>query len=79
MDQLENEKISRMGKEKKIVGGDHAQAEKFRTLINWLIQGGAKVYNYYYYSESVFNKKKKKILAHYNIYIYILYSFQNYF
>eukprot|EP00486_Rosalina_sp_Unknown_P007540 CAMPEP_0201577214 /NCGR_PEP_ID=MMETSP0190_2-20130828/23484_1 /ASSEMBLY_ACC=CAM_ASM_000263 /TAXON_ID=37353 /ORGANISM="Rosalina sp." /LENGTH=226 /DNA_ID=CAMNT_0048009001 /DNA_START=180 /DNA_END=857 /DNA_ORIENTATION=+ len=35
MNLLENEKIARMGKEKKTVGGDHAQAEKFRTLINW--------------------------------------------
>ena len=43
MNQLENEKIARMGKDDKIVGGHHAQAEKFRTLINWLIQGGAKV------------------------------------
>ena len=54
MDSLENAKIARMGKEKKIVGGDHAQAEKFRTLINWLIQGGAKVFIHVisYYTDS---------------------------
>ena len=33
-----------MDKDDKIVGGHHAQAEKFRTLINWLLQGGAKVF-----------------------------------
>eukprot|EP01084_Bolivina_argentea_P046641 85884_1 len=39
---LENLKIQTLDKDDKIVGGHHAQAEKFRTLINWLIQGGAK-------------------------------------
>ena len=43
MDNLENLKIQNLDKNDKIVGGHHAQAEKFRTLINWLIQGGAKV------------------------------------
>eukprot|EP01084_Bolivina_argentea_P163208 283967_1 len=39
---LDTLKIQKMDKNDKIVGGHHAQAEKFRTLINWLIQGGAK-------------------------------------
>eukprot|EP01083_Nonionella_stella_P066824 176305_1 len=42
MNNLDNLKINKLDKNDKIVGGHHAQAEKFRTLINWLIQGGAK-------------------------------------
>jgi len=42
MNSLETIRMNAMDKDDKIVGGHHAQADKFRTLINWLIQGGAK-------------------------------------
>jgi len=42
MNSLETIQMNLMDKDDKIVGGHHAQADKFRTLINWLIQGGAK-------------------------------------
>jgi len=35
-------KMNRLDKNEKIVGGHHAQADNFRTLIEWLLQGGAK-------------------------------------
>ena len=43
LDDLDFQRIGQMDKQDKIVGGRHAQAEKFRILINWLIDGGAKV------------------------------------
>lgn len=49
MNNLDNEKIIRMGKDEKIVGGHHAQAEKFRAFWNWLLQGGAKVFFLFVY------------------------------
>ena len=43
LDDLDFQKINSLDKNDKIVGGHHPQAEKFRTLINWLIDGGARV------------------------------------
>jgi len=44
MNDLDLKKISCLSNDEKIVGGlNHPQAEKFRKLINWLKQGGARV------------------------------------
>lgn len=42
LDDLDFERINTLDKKEKIVGGHHPQADKFRTLINWLIDGGAR-------------------------------------
>eukprot|EP00484_Ammonia_sp_Unknown_P019832 CAMPEP_0197024916 /NCGR_PEP_ID=MMETSP1384-20130603/5378_1 /TAXON_ID=29189 /ORGANISM="Ammonia sp." /LENGTH=678 /DNA_ID=CAMNT_0042453383 /DNA_START=192 /DNA_END=2228 /DNA_ORIENTATION=+ len=42
LNSLDMQKITGLERPDKIVGGHHAQAEKFRTLFNWLLQGGAK-------------------------------------